>query len=145
MAEVWAPSLAQVGAKIPTRTRDDTIPPPEDTPLATWTDRTMPTKDMVQPLIDGAVTTIRHAVASIPTELEGLATEAAAWRAAADIELAWPERDADLREVYDRLNARATLALQELIDACDDQGTGADGGTPVWSFPDPVSWGDTYL
>lgn len=145
MAEVWAPSLAQVGAKIPTRTRDDTVPPPNDDPLGTFTDRTMPTEDMVQPVIDGAVNTVKHAVSSIPTDLEGLATEAAAWRAAADIELAWPERDADLREVYDRLDARAKLALQRLVEACEDAGTGADGGLPRWEMPEPVPWGDDYL
>lgn len=144
MVEVWAPTLAQVGAKIPTRTVDATVPGESD-PTGTFTDRTMPTADMVQPLVDGAVNTVRHAVASIPTEFEGLATEAAAWRAAADIELAWPQRDADLREVYDRLDARAKLALQELVDACDDAGTGADGGRPIYSFPTPVPWGDEYL
>jgi hypothetical protein len=105
----------------------------------------MPTAEMVQPLIDGAVVSVRHAVGSIPTAVEDLATEAAAWRAAADIELAWPERDADLREVYDRLDARAKLALQRLIEACEDAGTGADGGVPVYSFPEAPPWGDSYL
>ncbi|MDL4812814.1 hypothetical protein [Actinomadura opuntiae] len=146
MAEPWAPSLTDVGGKIPTRTRDYTDPG-DDTPTGTFSDRTVPTAEMVQPTVDGAVTAVRSAVSQIPDDprFYALAREAAAWRAAADIELAWPERDGDIREVYDRLDARAKLALQELVDACDDAGTGVDGGTPSWEFPRPVPWGDDYL
>jgi hypothetical protein len=147
MAEPWAPSVADVGARIPTRTRDQTQPG-NDNVLGTFTDATVPTAEQVTPIINGAVASVRHAVGTIPTTpatLYELAKDAAAWRAAADIELAWPERDADIREVYDRLNARAALALQRLIDACEDAGTGSDAGLPVWSMPEPVPWGDDYL
>jgi hypothetical protein len=146
VAEPWAPSLADVGGKIPTRTRP--ADPPDGDPLGTFTEETMPTAAMVEPIIDGAVAQVRHAVGTVPSTPEtlyDLARDAAAWRAAADVELAWPERDADLREVYDRLDARAKLALQALIDACEDAGTGADGGLPVWAFPEPVPWGDQDL
>lgn len=144
MAEPWAPSLSNVGGKIPHRTLevDD---PADDTPSGTFSDKTMPTADMVQPLIDEAASQVARAVSTIPAPMHDLAQQAAAWRAAADVELAWPQRDADIREVYDRLNARAALALQELIDACDDAGTGADGGVPLYSFPAPVPWGEDYL
>ncbi|MGI5171876.1 hypothetical protein ACQEU3_46795 [Spirillospora sp. CA-253888] len=144
MAEPWAPSLAEVGARIPTRTGSQ-INPGDDALLGTFTDKTVPTADQVQPIIDDAVASIRHAVGTVTEPLYELATGAAAWRAAADVELAWPARDADIREVYDRLNARATLALKALIDASQDSGTGADATMPVWSFPVAVPWGDDLL
>ena len=143
MAEVWAPSLTEVGARIPTKTRDQTEPG-NDNPTGTFNDRTVPTGSEVAPIVEGAVAQVRTAVASIPAALYDLAKDAAAWRAAADIELAWPERDADITQLYNALDARAGLALQRLIDACDAAGTGADGGSPAWSFPDPVPWGDEY-
>ncbi|MUN41408.1 hypothetical protein [Actinomadura litoris] len=144
MAEPWAPSMTDVGARIPTKTRDQTQPG-NDNPAGTFNDTTVPTADEVEPIVEGAVAQTRAAVASIPEALYGLANDAAAWRAAADIELAWPERNAQITDLYTTLDARAKLALQQLIDACDDAGTGADGGRPVYAFPEPVPWGDTYL
>ncbi|MFC9973547.1 hypothetical protein ACFVH6_21900 [Spirillospora sp. NPDC127200] len=144
MAEPWAPSLVEVGARIPTRTRSQANPG-DDSVLGTFTTETVPTAAQVQPIIDGAVASVRHAVGTVTAPLYELAKDAAAWRAAADVELAWPERDADIREVYDRLNARATLALKALTDASQDSGTGADATMPVWAFPTPVPWGDDLL
>lgn len=143
MVEVWAPSMADVGARIPTRTRDQTTPG-NDSPLGTFNDRTVPTATEVQPILDGAIAQTADAVGSVPENLYGLAKDAAAWRAAADVELAWPERNAQITDLYNALDARAKLALQALIDACDDAGTGVEGGAPAWSFPAPVPWGDEY-
>lgn len=142
-AEAWAPTLEDVGRRIPTRTRDQDAPGSDDL-LGTFNGRTVPTGDQVQPVIDDAVAGVRHVVGTVTTALEGLAADAAAWRAAADVELAYPERDGDIR-VYDQLNARAKLALDRLTTAADDAGSGADATLPVWSMPDPPPWGDDYL
>ena len=144
MAVAWAPDLADVGRLIPTRTRVMDAPGSDEL-LGTFTEHTQPTDQQVQPVIDAAVASIGAAVTTVTTALEPLAKDAAVWRAAADVELAYPERDADIREVYDRLNARAMLALQRLVSAADDSGAGSDAGLPVWSMPQPVPWGDSYL
>jgi hypothetical protein len=74
------------------------------------------------------------------------ARSAAAWRAAADIELAYPDRDADLR-IYVLLDQRAKDALAQLVIriklggesiVADDAGV----GEPVWSALDPPRWAD---
>jgi hypothetical protein len=140
----WPPSLVDVADHIPTRTRD-LSDPGSDTLLGTFTDDTTPTADEAQRIIDTAVATVQSAVPTVSPGLEVLARDAAAWRAAADIELAYPERDADIQQVYDRLNARADLALKRLIEAAEAAGTSSEATLPQWSMPAPVPWGDQYL
>lgn len=144
MSEPWAPALSDVAAKIPHRTFDQTAVG-ADQPLSTFTANTVPTGEQVQPLIDAAVTVVRHAVSTVLPDLWDMAKDAAAWRAAADVELGWPVRDAEIREVYDRLNARATLALQQLVQAAEAANVGSDARQPYWSMPAAVPWGDEYL
>lgn len=144
MAEPWAPTLGNVGSRVPTKTRDQTAPGVQ-TLLHTFNDRTVPTDTQAQPILDGAISLVRSTIATIGEGLYDLAKDAAAWRAAADIELAYPERNADIDRIYGPMDARAKLALQRLADAAGDAGTGADAQLPVWSMPDPVPWGDTYL
>lgn len=144
MAETWAPQLTDVGRRIPTRTRPMDGIPGSDELLGTFNGHTVPTGEQVQPVIDSAVAVVLHVVTMVTTALAELAKDAAAWRAAADVELAYPERDGDIR-VYEQLNARAKLALDRLIAAADDAGSGADATLPVWSMPEPVPWGDDYL
>jgi hypothetical protein len=144
MTEAWAPDLTEVGSRCPTRTRDQTAAPGTDTLLGTFNDKTVPTGTLAQPIVTGAVAVVANAVGTIGLLLYPLAKDAAAWRAAADIELAYPERDADIK-LYEQLDRRAQLALARLISAADDSGTGADATLPQWSMPDPVSWGDSYL
>jgi hypothetical protein len=145
MAELWAPALSDVGARVPTKTRPvDAVG--DVAPLGTFDETTMPTAEMVQPILDNAITSIARSIsAAIPANVLDLAKDAAAWRAAADVELAWPERNADITQVYDRLDARAKLALERLIEACDDAGAGTDATLPVWEMPAPVPWGDDHL
>lgn len=143
MVEAWAPSLTEVGSRCPTKTRDQTEAG-DDTLLGTFNDRTVPTGDMAQPLVNGAVAVVAEAVGAIGAALYDLAKDAAAWRAAADIELAYPQRDGDIK-IYEQLDRRAKLALDRLIAAADDTGAGTDATLPQWSMPDPVSWGDSYL
>lgn len=143
MVEAWAPSLTEVGSRCPTKTRDQTEVG-GDVLLGTFNDKTVPTDTMAEPLVTGAVAVVADAVGMIGAALYDLAKDAAAWRAAADIELAYPQRDGDIK-VYEQLNQRATLALDRLIAAADDSGSGTDATLPQYAFPTPVSWGDTYL
>ncbi|MFB4275733.1 hypothetical protein ACBJ59_10610 [Nonomuraea sp. MTCD27] len=148
MAEAWAPLLEQVADHIPTRTRDKDTPS-DDTLLGTFNASTTPTGEQAQRHINAACREVLAAIGgtlpATPTFLPGMATDAAALRAAATIELAYPDRQADV-SVYEQLNTRADAALQRLIDAVNDQGSGTEGSLlPVWAMPDPPWWGDYPL
>ena len=142
-SEGWRPTLVDVAGHIPTRTRDLSNPG-NDVLLNTFTATTTPTPAQAQPVIDAAVSTVKSMVAAIPPAIEALARDAAAWRAAADIELAYPQRDADIR-VYQQLNDRADRALKTLVAASDAAGTSTEATLPQWAMPAPVPWGDDNL
>ena len=139
MAEPWAPTLEQVADHIPTRTRDSKTPG-SDTLLMTFNADTTPTDEQARRYIDSAVA---GTIPATPTYLRELARKAAALRAAADIELAYPDRDADV-EVAAQLDQRAKDALLRLVEAVSDAGgTGTEGSLlPVWSMPVPGWPGD---
>lgn len=141
--EPWAPTLEEVAGHIPTRTRDASTPG-SDAFRNTFTDTTTPTETQAQRITDAATATVAGAVGNVTTLLEPLARDAAGWRAAADIELAYPQREADVT-VYTQLDSRAKDALARLLTAAEDQGGGPDALLPVWSFPEPVWYGDENL
>jgi hypothetical protein len=144
----WAPSLEQVADHIPTRTRDAAVP--GDTRLpGTFSSVTEPTDEQARRHIASAVVEVLAAVGGVvptlPLFLGDLASAAAALRAAASIELAYPNRDADV-SVFTQLDQRATAALARLVEAVSDQGAGPEGGLlPQYSFPEPAWWGDYPL
>jgi hypothetical protein len=72
------------------------------------------------------------------------AKNAAEWRAAADIEVAYPLRDADVR-VYAQLDQRAKDALSQLVMALRVELGGPVDLYPIWMSPVPVTWGDDLL
>ena len=145
--EPWAPGLADVARHIPTRTRD-TKSPGSDTLLMTFNANTTPSDAQAQQLIDDTVGVLESQVGDLPgitTQHPDLAIamrQYVEWRAAADIELAYPNRDADIR-LYDQLNARATLALKSLTDALAGGDLGTVAGDPQWAFPDAPPYADT--
>jgi hypothetical protein len=144
--EAWAPGLSDIGRHIPTRTRD-TKTPGSDALLGTFTASTTPTDEQAQQVIDDAVAVIIADVGELPTavveapEITIAARAAVEWRAAADIEVAYPTRDADL-QMFDRLNARAADALATLKRVLAQAGSGLVDVTPDWAFPAPPPWGD---
>ncbi|GAA2990785.1 hypothetical protein [Streptosporangium longisporum] len=150
MAEPWAPSLEQVADHIPTRTRSTAAAPGDDSLLMTFNTTTTPTGEQAQRFIASAVSEVLGAVAGripdTPTYLRTLAQKAAALRAAADIELAYPDRDADV-DVSARLDQRAKDALLRLVDAASDAASpGSEGSLlPVWSMPAVPPWPGDYL
>ena len=148
MPELWQPKLEQVADLIPTRTRDS-ITPGSDALLGTFNAQTTPTDEQATRLITSAVSTVLStvggAIPDTPTYLGVMASTAAALRAAADIELAYPDRQADV-SVSEQLDKRAKDALDALKEAINDVGFGTEGALhPQFSFPDPPWWGDYLL
>lgn len=137
---MWAPSLADVAGCIPTRTANVSLPG-EDGYLNTFTEDTRPTDVQAQLIIDHAVSDVKSAVTSVTAALEAVAKNAAMWRAAADIELAYPDRNADVN-TYNALDERARYEWARFMDAANNQGTSTTAGVPQWAMPIPVWWGD---
>lgn len=135
----WAPTLSDVGGCIPTRTVNVNLPGSTEY-LNTFTADTRPTAQQAQQKIDQAVDDVSRAVSSVPVDLEGSAKNAAMWRAAADIELAYPDRNADAN-YYAQLDARAKYEWELFLNAANSGGTG-DASLPMWSMPQPPWWGD---
>lgn len=137
--EPWAPNLEEVAGHIPTRTRDASQPG-SDAFTGTFSETTTPTEPQAQRITDAAVATVAGAVGIVTAKLEPLARDAAGWRAAADIELAFIQRDGDMT-VYEQLDKRAAAALTRLLETAEEQGGGQVATLPVWSFPDPCGPG----
>jgi len=149
VAEAWAPTLADVGQKIPTRTRD-TRTPGSDSLLGTFTSSTTPSDAQAQDAIDAAVSWVVGEAGELPVsppasdQIQVQARTAAAYRAASDIEIAYPARDADIRTAM-MLDARAKDALASLKRALSIAGSGAADVYPAWAMPDPPLWADLNL
>ena len=143
MSESWAPAIDDVARHIPTRTRD-TQTPGSDVMLGTFNASTTPTGDQAQAVIDSAVLGVLSQTGPLDQTDGGLVAQARAaveWRAAADIEISYPNRDADVR-VYDQLDARAKYELTTLLRRLQYQGEGEPSAVPYWSFPNPPVYAD---
>jgi hypothetical protein len=116
--------------------------PGTDDYVNTFTADTRPTAEQAQPIIDHAVADVVLAIpVAISVALEPAAKNAAMWRAAADIELAYPERNADAN-YYRDLNERALYEWGLFKEAADQEGSGTESHSPNWAFPEPVWYGD---
>jgi hypothetical protein len=139
--------VADVARYIPTRTRDGSTPG-DDTLLGTFTTATEPTADQAQSIIDDAVGSVVSAVGELPPsppaddQIYAQARVAAAFRAAADIELAYPNRDADVHTAQ-MLSQRADGALATLRTALQVLVGGPVDLLPAWAMPLPETWGDS--
>lgn len=112
--------------------------------LGTFSASTTPTNDQAQSVIDAAVLGALSQTGPLDQTDGGLLAQARAaveWRAAADIEIAYPNRDADVR-VYDQLDARAKYELATLLRRLQYQGEGEPASVPYWSAPDPPVYAD---
>lgn len=131
----WRPSLATVGALVPTRTRatsDDGYG--ADPGSGTFTAATTPTDTQVELLIDGAVGEITGKIGTVPAALYGLATRVAALGAAADVELSFPT-GAETPNVAKSLTDRYDAALKDLIDAATRIANGQQLGPSEYLLP----------
>lgn len=146
----WAPTLADVARHIPTRTRD-VATPGSDQLLGTFTEGTTPTADQAQGFIDDAVQWVIASVGALPTglpptdEIMVAARTAAEWRASADIEVAYPNRDMDVR-LFAQLDTRAKDALSTLKSGLQMEGEGVIELVPEYRMPPPyaLSRGSAY-
>ena len=143
---VWAPSLTQVGAHIPTRTREVGV---DNQYTGTFTTETYPTAAQVLLLLADACDLVAAKVGTpiMPAAYPALRV-AATLRTAFDVELGYPERDADVA-VYDRLLTEADAAVEAAGDAnrAAGGGTDLDGAGEVvtlvsFGFPDPPPYAD---
>jgi len=146
----WAPSLSQVGARIPTRTREVGV---DNLYSGTFTTATYPTAAQVNILLADTCDLI---AARVGTPIEAAAYPAlrvaATLRTAWAVEVAYPERDADVA-VYAGLLAEADAALAAAQDTNRAAGGGTDldsAGEPLvlvsYGFPDAPAWSDvTFL
>lgn len=148
---VWTPFLSDVADYVP-RLTIDTITPGSATEYGTFTGSTTPTDEQAHRLTDAAVAAVLGAVGTVDDTLHGLARVVAAIRAAASIQRAYPRdltaiRGSDEASLADALDRRADAELARLITANTAAGQAQVPAAvlPVYSFPDPVSWGDSLL
>ncbi|MCA1570786.1 MAG: hypothetical protein LC798_10815 [Chloroflexi bacterium] len=141
----WAPTLTQVADYVPGRTRPASVGA-VDAPLGTFTADTVPTGEQVARLAAAAAAHVAAAVGTVDPSLYVLASAAAAQRAAAYVEYAYPERDADVN-TGDVLLALADATLDRVASAnlAVSGTTVGAAAVPYWSFPDATVHGDLDL
>ncbi len=151
----WAPTRTRVAAYVPSR---PLVPTPDgrNIDLGTWTDDTRPSGGQVDVIIRDAVNWVSDATGTLDLTLYQSANACAAIRAAAFIELGYPERNDPMKSTAnttsDRLFKQADQMLAALV-ARNKAITGADGDdpeaafeiVPLWSFPNAPAWGDSLL
>jgi len=109
--------------------------------LGTFTADTTPTDEQAQEFIDQSVQWVVGNCGALPANLTSTddlwinARTAAEWRAAADIEIAFPmNRDPDVR-LFQVLDQRAKDALSTVRSAMQGEGVGQVDLVPYWHFP----------
>lgn len=144
--EAWAPTLSDVARHVPTRTRDYKSPGSDKLQM-TFNANTTPNDAAVQQMIDDVVAALQAQVGNLTplaVTTPDLATAARTyveWRVSADIELAYPNRDADIR-LYAQLDDRAKAALTALQAALNATNAGVVDAFPQWAFPSPPPYAD---
>lgn len=144
--ETWAPTLSDIARHIPRRTRD-TRTAGSDILLGTFTDSTTPSADDAQGFADDAVKWVTSQLGEPPVGLPPTDDVmmafryAAEWRAASDIEMAYPNRDADV-QLAGQLDMRAKDALNAARISIQTDTGGGEALVPEWNSPDPPRWAD---
>jgi hypothetical protein len=122
-----------------------------DTETGTFTPDTTPSDAQAQDKIDDAVNSILARVGPMPGTpplaaqvCTQAARDAAAWQAAADIELAYFQRPGDV-QAWTQVDQRAFEAFTTLQEAMAQFGAGDIATLPVWGFPPPPAYGDNPL
>ena len=153
MAAPWAPTVREVAAHIPSRTRQvgtDTAPG-DNQPAHTFNDATEPTGETVQSLIDRAVATVTGRTGTPIAEIAyPVASAAAALWAAYWVELGWPERDGDV-QVWAQLRADAEAVTASALAVNVGGGTSGPDSDAVpallaaHALQPPPGWADVLL
>lgn len=150
----WAPTVTEVADYCTARTL---VPQPDgsNAEQSAFTSSTRPTADQVGRIIVDAVAWITLRCGTIHTDLYVAANGICAQRSAGYVELRFPERSSATRE--DAIATAKELlklaeagreelaAANEALTGEDPQNSGFLEIMPLWSFPEPVSWGDQLL
>lgn len=132
----WAPSLERVAAYVPSR---PLVPQPDGSniDLPAFDSTTRPTSAQVWLIIADAVAWVTDATGDLDLTLYQSANACAAIRAAAFVELGYPERDDPMKSTAnttsDRLFKQAEQMLKGLV-ARNKAITGTDGDDPEAVF-----------
>jgi hypothetical protein len=138
--------VADVARHVPTRTRDSKSPG-SDRLLGTFNANTTPNDSVVQQMIDDTVASLEAQVGDmvgVTTTFPDAATAIRVyveWRVAADIELAYPNRDADI-QVATALAARAQAQFSLVLAALTVADIGATATFPAGNFPMAPAYAD---
>lgn len=141
----WSPFLSEVADYVPWTTLSMSIPG-ADTFYGTWRSDTYPTDEQASRIIGRVARPITEHWADLPSATYELARSYVALRAAADIARAYPRTPGDTATA-DSLAAQADAMWVRLSTTADDATTNpaATGGKPIFAFPEPVTWGDSYV
>ncbi len=132
-APSWAPTIAQVGAILNARTRQEGT----GALLGTFTTETVPTATQVDSLIENACNDVLAEVGTIPTELEANAGSVAAWGTAMIVELSfYPSQVGDDNDIYAALEKQYNTRLMRLKEAAKDYNAVQTDGIGEASFAD---------
>lgn len=144
-AAAWMPFLREVADYVPWLTLD-TATPGGDTFLGTFTGTTYPADEQAVRHVERVVRPISERWPDLPTTVYELARTYVTLRAAASLARAFPRTSGDTATA-DALDRQADTAWTSLVSAADDATTAptATGQVPIYAFPVPVSWGDSYL
>lgn len=144
----WRPELWGVAAYVPRRTLVGAIDG-SGAPRRTFDSDTLPTGSEVQILITDACAWVGLLAGTVDTTLTEAASACAALRAAAMVELGYPDNRDDLSNAKELLaeavQMRKDLAAANTALGVDDPATTDDDLLPVWSFPSAPSYADLDL
>ena len=146
----WAPTREHVADYVPHRTLKQTAAATtgsQDVYYLTFDADTRPTGWAVDRLIGDGVAWVTSRVTPLHTSSHDTARVVATLYAAAAVERGWPHDDQSLTRAND-MERRMDSLLAGLI-ASNDEANGGGGDSsnlmPIFSFPAPVPWGDSYL
>lgn len=145
----WAPTGVNVADYVPHRTLKQTTSSTtgdEDVYYLTFDDDTRPTGETVDRLITDGIALVTSRVTPLHASSYDTARLIATLYAAAAVERSWPHDDQSLQRAND-MERRMDAMLAGLVVSNDDANDGGppDELLPVYSFPTPVAWGDSYL
>jgi hypothetical protein len=149
----WLPGRSRVANYVPQRTlarNPASYTEAGDTYAFTFNSTTKPNGAQTDQLISDGAAWVSTRVASLNANLTDAASVIVALYAAAAVERGWPHDDNSLQRAND-LEKRLDRMLTDLVRANDDANGEEDPDVPqtnpmpVWAFPTPVPWGDSYL
>lgn len=141
----YQPFLREVADYVPWLTLDTTVPG-GDTFLSTFTGNTYPTDEQAVRIVERITRPISERWPALPSSLYEQARTYISLRAAAALARSFPRTSGD-SATADALDKQADAEWTKLQQQADDAGTSptGTGQVPIFAYPTPVAWGDSYL